>query len=258
MSTNKEVKVDWTKAPEGSTHYNLYNDRFYKASDEVCYIHLADGWKESFFDLDEIQECDSFIPRPVETKKVKYKLYVNEDSNTRAFFIPKLNKLSCFPFDDETTGDEIINDSDRFIYWEVNDQVFERWFPKGLEKYLVKTVYEDGHIESEEPNPKQSFEWKIKHIKADDYKCGRDVALTILYKDIGDGYYEYKYAICSPKEMFSRKEGIKEALKKPDTWKAYVGNFEDIDHAIVINLATNVYLSSDAIELIMSQYSFFR
>jgi len=106
-----------------------------------------------------------------------------------------------------------------------------------------------------QPNPKQPFEWKIKHIKADDYKCGRDVALTILYKDIGDGYYEYKYAICSPKEMFSRNEGIKEALKKPDTWKVYVGNYKERSTLQVIawNLPFTARLSDEVVHLLLSQ-----
>jgi hypothetical protein len=53
-------------------------------------------------------------------------------------------------------------------------------------------------------------------------------------------------------------KGVEAALSKPDTWKVYVDNFEDIDHAIVINLATNVYLSDKTKKLIASQYSFFR
>jgi hypothetical protein len=101
----------------------------------------------------------------------------------------------------------------------------------------------------------QSPEWKIKHIKSDSYKCGRDAALTILYKDIGDGYYEYKYAICNPKDMFSRKKGVEVALSKPDTWKVYVGNYKGkgVLQVIVWHLPFTGNLSKEVINLLLDE-----
>lgn len=101
----------------------------------------------------------------------------------------------------------------------------------------------------------QSFEWKIKHIKSDDYKCGRDVALTILYKDTGDGYYEYKYSICNTTDMFSRKKGVEAALDKPDTWKVYIGNYKTKGalQIIVWHLPFTRKMSREVVDLLIDE-----
>ena len=65
-------------------------------------------------------------------------------------------------------------------------------------------------------------EWKVRHLKPVDFVPKRDTGITILYKDIGDGYYEYKYAICNPKDMYNRKIGIKTALSKEYVGKVYL------------------------------------
>lgn len=68
---------------------------------------------------------------------------------------------------------------------------------------------------------KSKIDWKIKHIKSEWYTCGRDAAATILYRDIGGGYVEYKYAICNVKDMFCRKIGVQVANSKTETYKVY-------------------------------------
>ena len=52
--------------------------------------------------------------------------------------------------------------------------------------------------------------WKIKHLKSPTYTCGKDVALTILYRAV-DNVVQYKYAICSKEDMFCKRTGIEVA-----------------------------------------------
>lgn len=95
-------------------------------------------------------------------------------------------------------------------------------------------------------------EWKIRHIKPDDYKSGRDVAITILYKEIGNGYYEYKFAICSRKDMFSRKKGVAEALKK-ESDKLYNEGSVPFTGLILMHMSISNKFSKDTRSLILSK-----
>jgi hypothetical protein len=55
------------------------------------------------------------------------------------------------------------------------------------------------------------IEWKRRHIyDPHNPKAG----ITILYRDAGMST-EYKYALCSPKDTYSRKNGVTTALTKP-------------------------------------------
>lgn len=102
---------------------------------------------------------------------------------------------------------------------------------------------EDGERAGLVPIKEPISDWSIRHIKPDDYKCGRDAALTILYRDIGSGYYEYKYAICNPKDQFSRSIGRDVAVHKTETWKVYCDNkdllFRTIHHHITLTTKTS-------------------
>lgn len=95
-------------------------------------------------------------------------------------------------------------------------------------------------------------EWKIRHIKSDDYKSGRDVAITILYKEIGEGYYEYKFAICSPNDMFSRKKGVEEALKK-ESDKLYSEGSVAFTGLVLMHMSISNKFSKDTRSLILSK-----
>jgi hypothetical protein len=166
----EQTKVDWSKAPEGATHYSpsSFYSRWYKL-DGGNYFYYSQSTREWLLSGNSPEFVKTYIPRSVETK----------------------------------------------------------------------------------PSP----EWKIKHIKADDYKCGRDVALTVLYKDIGDGYYEYKYAVCNTTDMFSRKKGVEAALDKPDTWKVYIGNYKTKGalQIIVWHLPFTRKMSREVVNLLLDE-----
>ena len=57
---------------------------------------------------------------------------------------------------------------------------------------------------------KASTLWGIKHLKSPTYTCGKDVALTILYREVND-MVQYKYSICSKEDMFCKRTGIEVA-----------------------------------------------
>lgn len=76
----------------------------------------------------------------------------------------------------------------------------------------VAIVDETVNLEVKKPD------WKIKHIKSPSYKCGRDVACTILYRQVSDTMWEYKYAICSTADMFCRNTGVQIAKHKQESW----------------------------------------
>jgi hypothetical protein len=130
----------------------------------------------------------------------------------------------------------------------------EKWRIQIDELNHTLEKYNEGGVSpfiSRPTEPKQCPEWKIKHIKADDYKCGRDVALTILYKDVGGGHYEYKYAICNKTDMFSRKKGVEVALSKQDTWRMYCNN-KFIIRTIAYHMLLSSRLSDEACDLLLT------
>lgn len=243
---NNMNDIDWTKAPEEATHYCGNNEHFYKVSGEECFIHLSEVWEKSIFNPYDVSIGNDFIQRPIETKKVEKGGYELADGTFHS---------------DYEIGDtfKVINEDDDFPEGSIitlceHEACFAKsgYFSCDNDNQII---YWRNLVAANKASPKQAFEWKIKHIKANDYKCGRDVALTILYKDIGDSYYEYKYAICSPKEMFSRKEGVKEALKKPDTWKVYVDNYKTKGalQIIVWHLPFTRKMSGEVIDLLLLQ-----
>lgn len=65
-------------------------------------------------------------------------------------------------------------------------------------------------------------EYKIKHIKSKYYKCGKNAACTILYKELGNGMYGYKQHTCIHKDMFCRKTGVMVATNKPEVYEVWV------------------------------------
>lgn len=78
--------------------------------------------------------------------------------------------------------------------------------------------------------------WKIKHIKSPNYKCGRDVAVTILYREVSLTSYQYKFAICNVTDMFCRKKGVEVANNKKEVFlikshpnKLFNNILQDID-----------------------------
>lgn len=83
------------------------------------------------------------------------------------------------------------------------------------------------------PIPKEDLlevkkpEWKIKHIKSPNYTTKKDAATTIVYRDLGDRYIEYKVAFCNPSDNFSRKLGVATAKSK-EPRKIYVGKHDPV------------------------------
>jgi len=94
-------------------------------------------------------------------------------------------------------------------------------------------------IVKEQPTPQVIKDgWKIKHIKSPNYKCGRDVAVTILYREVKPEYYEYKYSICCVNDMFNRKVGIQTASDKTDSYYV-LSHKENLFNTILSNIQDN-------------------
>lgn len=100
-------------------------------------------------------------------------------------------------------------------------------------------------IEKENP-------WKIKHIKSKHYVCGLDSAATILYRSIGNGYVEYKYAICNSKDMFCRKKGVEVAKAKVETFRIYSreSTLNDLFTTILLHISLGNHVSEEFYKLI--------
>ena len=62
------MTIDWSKAPEGATHYDSFNTRFYKQTDSVWYYHDGDtdNWCESVNVIHGMRVPSDFTPRPPE------------------------------------------------------------------------------------------------------------------------------------------------------------------------------------------------
>lgn len=51
----KKRKIDWSKAPEGATHYNIITGAFYRINNgSVELFSLADQWAKSTFQKHEV------------------------------------------------------------------------------------------------------------------------------------------------------------------------------------------------------------
>jgi hypothetical protein len=57
-------KIDWSKAPEEATHYNLNNYMFYKVVDKEVYIACEGEWFVSTHNVDDFVKHSTVIPRP--------------------------------------------------------------------------------------------------------------------------------------------------------------------------------------------------
>lgn len=62
------MTIDWSKAPEGATHWNELNCKFYKFGDALVYVDDGGlGWAVSGFGVGEYT-ASCFTPRPSESK----------------------------------------------------------------------------------------------------------------------------------------------------------------------------------------------
>lgn len=60
--------VDWGKAPEGATHWNVYNRMFYMCDKGIVYAYDSDrNWFRSDFDVTGLH-AGHFVPRPTTPK----------------------------------------------------------------------------------------------------------------------------------------------------------------------------------------------
>jgi hypothetical protein len=169
-------EIDWSKAPEGTTHYNRNNCLYHRVSE------------------DKLNHCS------------------------------EVSDGECSWVSSEYTNKEVIKNKNlNFVTKPKNYKTTDNT-------------------------------WKIRHIKSDDYRCGRDVALTILYKDVGKGYYEYKYAICSPKDMFCRKKGVAEAWGKEEVGRVYVEDKRDFNRVIVLHIFLSRPVSKEFKKLYMEMF----
>lgn len=237
----QDINIDWSKAPEGTTHYNTLNKMWYK-DDEGFMSYYSDhreAWvagavREEYAE-DSVYSSSGtvlFVPRPSEK--------------------PEQPSVKELPQPEFEVGDRVRVIKESTHGFKVGDTVkLSRLATnRGAAAFLAKDFVTGSswflaldEIEAISETVKPS-EWKIRHIKSDDYKPKRDVAITILYKEIGNGYYEYKFAICSPKDNFNRKVGIAEALKK-ESDKVYNEGTLDIINLIVMHMTFSNKFSKD-------------
>lgn len=57
-------------------------------------------------------------------------------------------------------------------------------------------------------------EWNIRHFRENKHVSKGYYSITILYREVGKNKYEYKLAVCNPKDQFERSKGIQAALAK--------------------------------------------
>lgn len=71
MDTVTNNEIDWNKAPEGATHYNIANGYWYRTSSaEHAGIMRSSGeWEESLFATKELDISLHFFPRPVPSEQ---------------------------------------------------------------------------------------------------------------------------------------------------------------------------------------------
>jgi hypothetical protein len=56
--------IDWSKAPEGATHYNIITRMFYMLTGGESFLWNYDEWADSAWTTSEVKESSKFIPRP--------------------------------------------------------------------------------------------------------------------------------------------------------------------------------------------------
>lgn len=88
-------------------------------------------------------------------------------------------------------------------------------------------------------------DFKIKHIKSRYYKCGRDAACTILFRELGGGMYEYKFAICNHKDMFCKKKGVIIASNKTEIYKVWVDKGANLFTNILLHIGLGNKVSKE-------------
>ena len=61
------TEIDWSKAPEDATHYNVNNGLWYRTTDKVFadIMRSTGEWDESVFAVEDIDIGNGFIPRHV-------------------------------------------------------------------------------------------------------------------------------------------------------------------------------------------------
>lgn len=250
--------IDWDSAPEWTTHFSPDGVKYiwYKKYHNVWYYYSIDNgsWQLSN-NLPSFAE--RYIPRPVEQNVEEIKEEENMIGKISGVDWGKAPEWAthCHPnnkyfYKLNAEGDYLASvDGEGFKH----SGTIKGWATL-LGKGCISREQDLGTTKAEQPKPET--EWKIRHIKSDDYKCGRDVAITILYKEVGNGYYEYKFAICSPKEMFSRKKGVEEALKK-ESDKLYDEGSVPFTGLVLMHMSISNKFSKGARSLILSKMAEF-
>lgn len=248
------IKINWDNAPEGATHFStnpLACEKWLKvdAYDVYFYVNSDESWTKYSYKNIAYSHLKNAIERPS---------YLSNNNNDSLKVVKALGDLEVGMFikmknsefkrqvikintiEGNKFFDTVLLDGSNYEY---------RWAEEGFSKVTHWSYNIDGPYNEinpvATPEVKSEPEWKIRHLRSDDYKVNRDVAVTILYKDIGNGYYEYKYAICNPKDMFSRKEGVRVALAKEDTGKVYLRTGASLFANILLHIAIGNRVSND-------------
>lgn len=220
----KTTEIDWSEAPTDATDYNPISCMWYKEENGLMHFwsDATSRWKvggkrEEY----AVAEESKFVSRIKEVKsKPKYSslqqlpvgTFVKWTGNNyyQIYIKSKFDEDKCM----------VLLESG-WQYSKLGETVATRHF--SLEKCSYSDSYNGEYLSFEKVPPKKEQVvpeaikqgWKIKHIKHPNYKCGRDVAITILYQETGFfDTWEYKYAVCSPSDMFCRKKGVDVALAK--------------------------------------------
>lgn len=231
-----DVKVDWPKAPEGATDYNSVNEMWYKEDTEgMMSFNNDDGrWlgvsgKRKAYNYGDGTSC--LIPRPKEDDlqlEIKPKYSSLQELPVGTFVKFRGEHFPIYVWGGNQKGLLSLDQTNRHFSFKdqvVNYKGFKYKYNSDNDIISYSDKYDGEYISVAEEQPKpaqvapQAIKdgWKIKHIKHSDYKCGRDVAVTILYRDVlifDVGCAEYKYSICNPKDMFDRKLGVQIAYGK--------------------------------------------
>ena len=202
--------VDWSKAPEGAIGFDDDCGR----QESVCWVKGEWGfWLNSVYrdDINMGWGTDRYIlkkddlPQQEQEKEMEYKCL--QDLPVGTFVkdyegdISLWNGCTLYTIDGEGS-----------VKWDTtsigNFEGFNYKFNGDCSIVSYSDKY-NGEYKSLVP-VKASPPWKIKHLKSPTYTCGKDVAITILHREVNDEV-QYKYSICSKEDMFCKRTGIEVA-----------------------------------------------
>jgi hypothetical protein len=208
--------VDWSKAPEGATDWSD-NGEWYKDVNGIMYLWYGFGdytWGEcanrSVYGSSCFISKQDDLPQQEQEKEMEYKCLQDLPVGTFVKFKKAGDNYTCV-WTGETLATMAPQQGHSRLWDEFHINTFEGFDYKVNSAYNIISYSDryEGEYKSL-VQVKASTPWKIKHLKSPTYTCGKDVALTILYRVVDSGV-QYKYSICSKEDMFCKRTGIEVA-----------------------------------------------